>query len=436
MRRISLLVLLLAHYVQSAESFWINSSSGLFGEAANWAGGVPGPLDTASFSNAGLYGVSFLSDAMVNSARFYRGVVTQDIGNVIWSVTNSWRVGEEVGQMARVLQKSGTLSVTNAGGTAVLEVGRVDTGELELRGGEVVSDVLRATNGTRSKLTFASGTLTTLGGSSIALNGRFLIGQDPTKVAIWNTLGGSNTVITPFYEYGGITMGNQISLARGRAVLNIQGSGTVLSVPGLDVSQSSSKEGSHVIQITDGAQFKTKHVQLGVGDSTSNSVLISGTGSAWVNEDHMYFGMHAGGQSLIITNGALFQTGAPNYSDQKFHLGNTNARVIITGPNSRFRSEGTMSYGERWCYPRCDLNNLILITNGGFFHARQLSYGAFFPDSTPSGYGSLILVENGTLSIGLLDMAVGSIRVVNGTGTIDQLFLRGGTNALLEASPS
>ena len=150
----------------------------------------------------------------------------------------------------------------------------------------------------------------------------------------------------------------------------------------------------------------------------------------------MYFGMHVGGQTMIITNGGYFQTGGTDYDDEEFSaLENNGNSIIITGSNSWFNSEGIADFGWLWCSPQCQLNNLVLVTNGGRFWAQQLSYGSTnLYYGNPTSPGNLFDLEDGSLWIGSLTFSVGTLRVVHGTGTIDQMDMNGGSNAVLQVS--
>ena len=159
-------------------------------------------------------------------------------------------------------------------------------------------------------------------------------------------------------------------------------------------------------------------------------VVISDPGSSWINDYLMYFGMHSGSQTMIITNGGYFRTGGTTYSDQHFTaLANSGGnRIVVTGSNSWFHSDGVADFGLIWGSPVRHLDNLILVTNGGKFWARQLTYGV----SSGSFPGTLLNIADGSLWIGSLTFGVGTLRVEAGSGTIDQLSMTGGTNAVFQ----
>lgn len=423
---VSLLFAVSVREPNAADYYWTNVLGGLYSDAQNWSPhGIPAPSDGVSFTNAGAYSFTADIDATNSTASFHQGIITQSIAGV-WRLTNAWLVGETLGSTSRVAAVNGALIVTNEAGTGVLSIGRVGTGELELRGGKVVADSLLATGGSRSILKFGSGDLTTLRGATISNAGKVTLGTTASNVFTWNIAGGANQIITGEFDYGGLTLG--ADRGGSRAKLNLTGSNTLLTVRGLDTY------GRNEIFIGDGAKFQTYAVQLGLqlkGDS--NVVMISGPGSSWINDYLMYFGMHSGAQTMIITNGGYFKTGGRLHSDQRFTaLGNSGgSRIIVTGSNSWFHSDGGANIGLFYGSSIRNLDNLILVTDGGKFWARQLTYG-----SSGSVPGTLLNVAEGSLWIGSLTFAVGTLRVESGNGIIDQLSMTGGTNAVIQTMGS
>jgi len=233
--------------------FWTNSAGGLFSVRSNWSPNLlPGLTDTVQFTNANMYFLTVDVNATNSSALFHDGVVTQSISASAWLLTNDWRLGETVGRTARVTSVSGSLTVTNAAGAGVISVGRAGTGELALGGGDITTDHLESMNGGRSILTLASGNLTTLQGVTVS-NGTLVVGTSSDGPLVWNFKGGSNQIMNDgFAGYGGLTLGT--SSGAGRAVVNLTGSNTVLTVPGLDAY------GRNSLFITSGAKFHTKSV--------------------------------------------------------------------------------------------------------------------------------------------------------------------------------
>jgi T5SS/PEP-CTERM-associated repeat protein len=416
--------------VGAVSSYWTNPLGGSYSNPLNWSpNGVPVGTDSVVFTNPSAYTLTIDMGATNSAAFFHQGSIMQHIPAGVWLVTNEWRVGESAGSTSRVTAVSGLLAVTNTSRSGVMSVGRAGTGELAILGGSVATDTLLATNGSGSILTFGHGDLTSLQGVTVSNGGKLTLGTSAGNLFVWNIPGGTNRIITSQFTYGGLTLG-AISAGR-RAKVNLTGSNTVLNVPGLDTY------GWNEITISGGAKFQTRLVQLGLQSGGSNNVVvISDPGSSWINDYLMYFGMHSGAQTMIISNGGYFKTGGTTYQDQHFTAFSNPGRnrLIVTGSNSWFHSDGAADFGQWWGSPPW-LDNLVLITNGGRFWARQLSYGSTNElNGGPSKPGTLVDVADGSLWIGSLTLSVGRIRIGNGTGTFDQLIINGGTNAVLETT--
>jgi T5SS/PEP-CTERM-associated repeat protein len=412
----------------AATYYWTNRLGGLFSVPANWfLNSLPGVSDTTVFSNAATYVLTVDTGRTNSSALFNQGKVTVAIPGSSWWITNEWRVGEIVSNAASVTLSSGLLAVTNAFGAAVTSIGRNWTGELAVVGGSFVTDVLSATNSGNSVLTLAYGNFTTLHGVTVS-NGTLVVGTDATRSFVWNIVGGTNLLLNGgTYDYGGLTLGKDSGV--GHAVINLSGSNTTLSVPGLDVY------GGNSLSVKGGSSLHTTSVQWGLQiNGNNNTILISDPGSSWTNDYLMYFGMHAGGQKMVITNGGYFKTGGTQYDDQHFTaFGNRDNSIIVTGSNSWFNSDGVADFGLLWCSPQCALNNLVLVTNGGHFWARQLTYGSTnLYYEVPTSPGNLVDVADGNLWIGSLTFSVGTLRIEHGIGTIDHMDMNGGTNPVLQ----
>lgn len=433
-RLASVLIVIHSCFVTDARAvsyYWTNPSGGAYSNPLNWSpNGVPVGTDSVVFTNSSTYTLTIDAPATSSAAFFLEGNITQTLPAGLWLVTNEWRVGESAVSTSRVTSVSGLLAVTNSSRSGVLSVGRAGTGELAILGGSVTADTLWATNGSRSILTFGHGDLTTLQGVTISNASKVILGTSPGNLFTWNIAGGTNRIITSQFAYGGLTLGAISGGHRGK--VNLVGSNTTLNVPGLDTY------GRSELTISGAAKFQTRHVQLGLQPGGSNNiVVITGPGSSWTNDYLMYFGMHSGAQTMIISNGGYFKTGGTTYQDQTFTAfsnpgGN---RLIVTGSNSWFHSDGTAAIGQWWSSSPAWLDNLVLITNGGRFWMRQLAYGSTNESSGgQSKPGTLVDVADGSLWIGSLTLSVGRLRIGNGTGTVDQLIMNGGTNAVLETT--
>lgn len=137
---------------------WTNALGGDYQVASHWLDGqTPGPTDSAVFTNASNYQINWTANAAVAQALFSAsgGTVTEAIGSSTWLVTNRYVVGQNVGAAGNVTHASGTLRVTNASATALLEMRR---GTMTLNAGLIEADRLLLTNNA-GHFSFNSGTL-------------------------------------------------------------------------------------------------------------------------------------------------------------------------------------------------------------------------------------------------------------------------------------
>jgi T5SS/PEP-CTERM-associated repeat protein len=414
----------------AAESFWINPNGGEFWAPANWSAGVPTAADTAIFSQRSAYTVHFSDPATNSTALFHVGSVTQHVDNATWVLTDTLRVGEVINNTGRVTIASGALIVTNANTNAVIEAGCFGAGEFAIAGGRVIADSLLATNRSYSILQLRHGELTLLNGGSIDLGAKLYAGTTTSNVFTWNFFGGTTRVIDSPFSYGSVTLGSALPFTgnASRAILHLDGPTTVVEIPGLDVRESRRNFGGHQISISGGARLLTSRVQFGLNSSASNSVIISGPGSAWVNTETVWFGMHSGGQSLTITNG-----GAMDVVNFEF-MHNADNRMVIGGSNATFLSRGLMNLGIVFCTPQCVFSNIANILPGGSLVANHIRLGSPLSGFGNPALGILLLVNGGTLQVQRLDFVTGAVEVEAGTATIQELNLADGKNAALRAS--
>jgi hypothetical protein len=93
---------------------WINSSGGLFTDAANWRPGAPTSADTALFDLGSAYSVSFDQDISTSDLNVRQGDVTFDLGGFTYSLSpaagDHIRIAQLTGQPATLRITNGTLS--------------------------------------------------------------------------------------------------------------------------------------------------------------------------------------------------------------------------------------------------------------------------------------------------------------------------------------
>lgn len=416
---------------------WANSAGGNFFDLSNWIPQViPVATDIAQFDLESSYPI-LLGDGVTNRSVWVdSGSVTQQVGN--WTILENVALGREAARTGRLAIISGKLTVTNITSSARITVGGAGIGELRIDGGSVVADRLTANARDGSILTLIDGELTARAGFDTDLGRDLVLGDfrptipGRTTHITLNIEGGHNTIAAGQFEYGVLTMGTDGRLGRpgGSGTLRLSGPNSSLSLPSID------SYGGNRLFITNGARLLTRSVQWGVGSGSNNLIHISGPGSSWVNYYLMYHGMHSGGQTMVVTNGGTFRTGGTDWGDQHFTaFDNSNNRIIISGEGSRFVSAGPTEFGQIWSIDPIDLNNVLRIENGGAFQAGKLYMGGnYWPPYGYTARGTLLDAADGMMSIQSLEHYVGHIRVGMAKGYVGELEMRGGTNAVLEAS--
>ena len=117
--------------------------------------------------------------------------VTQAIGSASWTLTSSYIVGRDSAATATVTHASGTLRVTNSASTALFKAGEAGSGTFNLTAGEVVTDTLLVTNGSKSVFNFPGGILRSR--NTILNNGsRLTVGTNITA-GTFELLGGTHS---------------------------------------------------------------------------------------------------------------------------------------------------------------------------------------------------------------------------------------------------
>ena len=115
--------------------------------------------------------------------------------------------------------------------------------------------------------------------------------------------------------------------------------------------------GGNSISILNGGMLIDPVAYVGyLSSATKNSVIVAGTGSVWQATDLFYIGYLAGGNSLVISNGGKVVGG---YSVLGYAYGGSNNTALITGPGSVWTNSGLSIADEG------GVGNTMTISNGG-----------------------------------------------------------------------
>ncbi len=272
----------------------------------------------------------------------------------------------------RVIVDGGTLRVTNAAVTGVLDVRR---GTNQLVSGLIETDRLLLTN-TMGGFEFRGGTLVTRGATIYNASSPFVVGSAGSTPAVWDVRAGpASHFLTHDLQVGENSSFNQLF-------------------------------------ITNGAALNSSYGSLGYSAiAASNVVLVSGVGSAWTNSA-VFVGVNGSGNQLIVSNGGVMQSTGISLGSTigAFSSGSSNNSVIVTGA------------GSVWdCRLGLDIagstGNRLIVANGGTVTVREFSFSIL-----RLGYGtatnSLVHVDGGSLTITNV-VGDGALVIFNGTNQLD-----------------
>ena len=344
---VALTLLVAATHGYGATFIWTNSSSGDFGNAANWNTNVaPTSGNATMFTNETTYTVSFSANfANMASSTFTTGktgVVTLDLGAFSLSITDQFNVGR-ASSTATVYLASGKLTVANG-----------NAGEVRIGDG-------------LSNAYFSAGTFIVTNG--VVSADQTLVGAS-TNASGTLIISGPNAVWTNTVDSGTVTVGT-----RGM--------------------------GSSLIISNGGKLFATSLNKVGEGAGASNSfALLSDTGSMWTNTQYTRIGgANAIASLLMVSNGAkMFSNGGTIGANSSYNTG------VVVGAGSAWyavpllANNGSIIIGTSGSG---GTNNNLSVRDGGLlFCAGSISVSA----SSTSLSNSFEMGGIGALSTGILNV--------------------------------
>ncbi|MEI8063000.1 MAG: hypothetical protein WCH84_02945, partial [Verrucomicrobiota bacterium] len=284
----------------------------------------------------------------------------------------------------------GSLYVTNAAGTAQLNVGPVGDGTLTFNGGSIYVNQLLVTNNvigaTNSFFNWTTGTLTTSNTANQVASKIVLYSNQTFNVnGNWNMLGGSNFTVAAWTNNtgaGNVTIGNgaanavvnvatnavwsfatngssaniNLTIGNGAAATSnalIVNGGFVTNVGNFGFGASSANNN---LIITNGGQFASVVGGNNWMYGTSNQILVAGTSSVLRTSAQLDMGGKAG--SIVVSNGAAWYSLGTAWTFES-GLGSGGDAVVVTGPGSVWTN------GGYWYLGGVGASNSVTIANGG-----------------------------------------------------------------------
>ena len=367
--------LLICTSARAIDITWTNGNGG-WDTSIFWSpNSVPGDSDRAIFndsSSLASYSVGLnignrsVGDVLFNGTT--KNMFWRNTTNTL-TVNSSFILDQTAGATAAETLRTGTIAVTNASGTAVVNVGSYTSGGkglLKMEHQTIAGDtsllnypVLIADNflvTSNSTFTFNAGTLTTLHGSTIDRGTSAATDTIWNPVAgdyaTWNMLGGTNTI-----NYIGAAGDNRIAFTAGGTVtINVSGPDTYWQVGGANFHIG--WNGFAYLNISDGAvvdNLGAAYLSRNGAASSNNSVLVTGAGSQWNSAGEIRVGHAAKNNSLTIADGGVVISTSGRMGEGAASTGN---RLVVTGTNSAWNLTDFLQIGG------AAGGNSLIISNG------------------------------------------------------------------------
>ncbi len=290
-------------------------------------------------------------------------------------------------------------------------------------------------DGTGNQLTITNGGVVITAGSYVGYFANSNKALVSGAGSVWNN--------SSFLEVGGSGSDNQLTIANGGAVFSTSGfigwlatnganSNTVLVTDAGSVWSNSgniyvgwNQAFNNQLTITNGGAVFSSNGFIGLGytnSANSNAVVVTGASSIWNNSACLYVGDTGSFNQLTITNGGTVfnTTGYVGYASGA----NSNA-VLVTGAGSIWNNSGSFYVGYSGS------NNSLTIANGGAVTATNVVIG------NSASTGNVLTVSGGWLyatnitASGALNVNYGTLNLLSGTVTVNQLIVSNGANSVL-----
>jgi T5SS/PEP-CTERM-associated repeat protein len=137
--------------------------------------------------------------------------------------------------------------------------------------------------------------------------------------------------------------------------------------------------------------------------SSNNSVVVTGSNSTWNMEYDLYVGYSGSGNSMVISNGGTVVTGyqIPSAGYIGSQSTSSNNSVTVTGANSSWNSVNGIYVGDQGS------SNSLLVINGGSVNAGAL-YGVTIGNATTSSNNSVLVSGSNSTIVSTGGVTVGS----------------------------
>ena len=251
-----------------------------------------------------------------------------------------------------------------------------------------------------------------INGTTTNIGGSLVIGSTGTNNSLVIINGGSVTNASA-------TIGSAATADRNFVIVSNTGS---LWFNSNDVVLGSSGAENR-LSILDGGVVDNNLARVGLSaGAVGNVVLIDGIGSLWNVRNEMRFGENAGFNTLIITNGGLLVNGAGAFHGAiGVFAGASNNTVLVTGVGSRWTNNNSVVIGSG------ANNNTLTIADGGLVSTPSFLLASSSNTVVVTGSGSMISNSAGGVTVG--NGGVDNLLVVTNNGLVRVVSLTVGNAA-------
>lgn len=210
------------------------------------------------------------------------------------------------------------------------------------------------------------------------------------------------SVLSPGGEIGLFSSNNSVLVTGTNSSWNIDMG--VLAVGGVGSGNS--------LVISNGGSVLTQSGAIG-DISANNSVLVTGTNSAWTNTAELYVGLSGSSNSLVISNGG-------SVTNQYGHIGHnsvsSNNSVVVTGTNSAWTNTGDLFVGNFGSSSSLVISNegSVINSNGYIGYDSGSSNNTVTVTGTNSAWTNTVNLSVGESGSGNRLVISSEARVVNG----------------------
>jgi len=427
-----------------ATNSWKTASSGKWELGLNWSASVPTALQPALL----------ISNATSKTVTVDATTVASNAINGCLSINNLTVGGPNNTTNKLLLTGAGTITPLSILQSLIIDTNGVvviDSSELSaVNNADLFFNVLVGNRGGNATMVVTNGGTLFSTISEVGAGDTGAFNSKNNNVLITGTNSVWNNSEDLYVGYGSNSWNNSLIISNGATVFSgfsalghdnnasnnsvlVTGTGSVWNVSG-DLAVGSYLGSSNTLVISaGGAVFSDVGLVGGAGfggPTSSNLVLVTGSGSVWSNQSGLQMGNEGSANSLVISNGgALFDDSA--FVGNSFSTNNT---VVVSGSGSLWENNSGLTVGLYGS------SNLLAIT-GGSVVASYAFIGQSDADFLGLASNNVIRVDSGSLLVtspdgsGTLVVSPfggnGSLILNGGSVTVDTLVATNGLNSIV-----